>query len=159
MNEHTRELVDAFKITEADVEANRAGKLGATQARHLRKSGLANLFGALVCGVILALILAFVVHKPLKPAQWITALILFLAVLAVGINDLRKTGAAAAAGTVEKLAGPIQVQSRGKQGFWLRVSGRDFRMPVHPWKLKNGEPYVVYFTPLGNRVVGMEPMS
>lgn len=157
MNEHTRELVDAFKITEADLEANRAGRLGPTQARNLRKSGLANLIGALFCGVLLALILAFVVHKPLKPAQWITALILFLAVLAVGVNDMLKTGAAAAKGTVERVDGPVAVQSRGKQGFWLNVAGRSFRMPVHFWKLKNGAPYAVYFTTAGNRIVGMEP--
>ena len=152
------DLLKAFGLGPEDLEANRAGRLSALQAKQLAASGTRNLIGALFGGVVLAAILAFVVNKPLKPAQWITALILFLALLAVGLHDFRKTRAAAGLG-VEEFRGPVGVESRGKDGFWLTVAGREFRMPVRPWHVQNGAGYRVYFSARANRVVAMEPAS
>ena len=155
---HTDDLLGALGITAEDLAANRVGRLGETQAANLRKSGLNNLLGALFAGVALAAILMFVAHKPLKPAQYITAGVLFAIVLAIGGNDFVKTRAAVQAGTVDVVAGPIAVRARGKNGWWLTVSGKSFRLPTQPWKLKNEAPYRVYFSTLANnRVVGMEP--
>jgi hypothetical protein len=159
MNDHRQDVLKAFGIGEDDLAANRAGTLGARQAAQLRKSGYMNLLAAFFAGAVLAAILAFIANKPLKPAQFITAGILFLCVLAVGINDVLKTGGAAKDGRVERLSGPITVSSRGKQGWFLVVGGRSFRVPVHVWKIENGAPYHVYFAPKANRVVSMEPMT
>lgn len=155
---HADDLLGALGITAEDLAANRAGRLGERQAANLRKSGLNNLLMALLAGVALAAILMFVAHKPLKPAQFITAGVLFGIVLAIGVNDLIKTRAAADQGQVEVLAGPITVRSRGRNGWWLTVANRSFRLPTQPWKLKSDAPYRVYFCSLANsRIVGMEP--
>ena len=154
---HRDDLLQAMGVGTEDLEANRTGVLSPRQARQLVHSGIRNLLASLVIGVILAAILAFVASKPLKPVQWILAGVLALAALAVGIVDLRRTRGAATVGRVECLAGPIQVASRGKQGWHLTVAGKTFRLPVRPWQLKNDAVYRVYVAPLADRIVAMEP--
>jgi hypothetical protein len=153
------QLLGAFGISMDDLHANRSGRLGVAQVRQLRRSGLNNVGLALAAGAVLAAILFGVANKPLKPAQWITALVLFAAVLATGIAHYRRTHAAASVGIVERLSGIVQVISRGKSGFVLEVSGRTFRMPVRPWHIRSGAPYHVYVAPGVNIVVGMEPLA
>jgi hypothetical protein len=155
--EHRDALIQAFGIGADDLDANRSGRLGARQSALLVRSGARNLLAALACGVILAAILAFVVHKPLKPGQWITALILFLIVLAVGLNDMMRTRGAAAEGKVDVLAGPVAVRSQGKAGWKLSVAGQTFPVPVHLWHIRNGAPYRVYVVRQARRIVAMEP--
>jgi hypothetical protein len=155
--EHRRALLTAFGITEADLQANRAGRLGPRQATSIRRSGARNLAAALAGGAILAAILAFVVDRPLVPAQYITAGLLFVAMLAVGVYDVVRTRRAAAAGVVEEVRGPVGVQSRGRQGWFLMVGQEEFRVPVQPWKLFPGASYRVYFARQARRVVAMEP--
>ena len=150
-------LLKVFDIGPEDIEACRAGRLGPGQARRLRRSGLADIVGALALGLGLAAILLFIVHKPLKPAQWITSLVLFALLLAVGLNHSRKMARAIADGRVECLTGEVDVRSRGKNGFWLTVSGRSFRLPVRPWNVSSGERYRVYISILADQIVGMEP--
>ena len=149
------DLLEAFGLTQADIDANRAGRLSPLQRRQLAASGTRNLLAALAAGVILAAILAFVADRPLKPAQYITAGLLFLAVLAVGIHDFRRTRAAGAAG-VERLSGPVRVFSQGREGWQLSVANRTFRVPVRPWHIQNDAVYHVYFSPAANRIVAME---
>jgi hypothetical protein len=125
----------------------------------LRRSGVRNLLAAILGGAILAAILFFVANRPLVPAQYITAGLLFLALLAVGVFDLVRTRRAAAGGAVREIRGPIGVQSRGQQGWFLRVGSEEFRLPVRPWHLSPGAHYRVYFSPDARRVVGMEPID
>ena len=150
-------LSGAFGIGPDDIAANRAGRLGPRQAHNLKRSGYNNVILAFVAGGILLAILLGVANKPLKPAQWITAGLLFAALLATGVYHFRKTHAAAAAGVVERLSGVVEVISRGRSGFFLEVGGRSFRMPVRPWHVKSGNSYHVYVAPGVNQVVGMEP--
>jgi hypothetical protein len=153
----THSLLAALGIDEADIEANRAGRLGPRQAKELRRSGARNLAAAFVGGAVLAAILFFVANRPLVPAQYITAGLLFAALLAVGVYDFVRTRRAASVGRVSVLSGPITVISRGTQGWHLRVADQEFRMPVRPWNLEPGAPYHVYFVDGGRRIVGMEP--
>lgn len=155
--EHRAELLQAFHIGPEDLEANRSGALGERQKQLLARSGMMNLLGAFVIGLLLAAILYGVAKKPLVPVQWILALILFGAALAVGSFDFRRTRAAAAEGRVECLTAPVRTQSRGKAGWYLVVGGRSFKLPVRPWQVKNDARYHVYIAPRANRVVGMEP--
>ncbi len=150
-------LMKVFKLGPEDLDANRAGRLSPREAQHLRTSGTNNLLLSFVLGLILAALLMFVVHRPLKPAQPIVAGVIFLAGLAAGIYDFRRCRAAADAGTVETLAGPIQIRSRGKQGMHIQVQNRSFRLPIHFWHLQNGASYRVYVSPRANRIVAIEP--
>jgi hypothetical protein len=155
--DHGGDVLHAFRINPDDLDLNRQGRLGPSQARNLRRSGYNNLAAALALGLGLGAILLWVVHKPLVPAQWIVASLLFAAGLAAGIVHFRKTRRAAAEGIVERLTGPVEVRSRGKAGWWLTVGGRSFRLPVRPWQLHNGATYHVYVAPGVNGIVGMEP--
>jgi hypothetical protein len=157
LNEHRDTLLQAFGIEAGDLEANRSGRLGARQSALLVRSGVRNFLAALLCGVALAAILMFVVHKPLKPGQWITALILFLIVFAIGVNDMMRTRAAAAEGKVDTLSGPVKVQRQGKQGFRLIVAGQNYPVPVHFWHIQDGGNYRVYVVTRARRIVAMEP--
>jgi hypothetical protein len=154
---HHEELLRAFGIQYEDLQANQAGRLGVTQERKLLSSGNGNLAGAFLIGLLLAGILYGVAHKPLVPAQWITALILFLIVLIVGFQYFRQTRAAIAEGLVESLVGPVQVRSRGQAGWHLTVAGQSFKLPVHPWQVRRDVTYRVYFVPRTRTVVAMEP--
>jgi hypothetical protein len=156
MATHRDEVLRAFGLGPADLEANRSGGLSTLQKKQLFASGVRNLVGAVFGCVVLLGIMAFVVNRPLKPAQIIMALILGGALMAVGIYDLMRTRAAAGEG-VERFSGPVQVVSRGKQGWWLLMDRHSFRMPVRPWKLENGSPYHVYWSRRANRIVSMEP--
>lgn len=154
---HRDEVLQAFGLSAADLEANRAGALSPRQSQQLLASGLRNLIGALFGVVVLALIMAFVVNRPLKPAQIITALVLGGALLAVGVYDLRRTRGALAEG-VQQLSSTVRLESRGQQGWWLVTDQREFRLPVRPWKLEPGAAYHIYYSPRANRIVAMEPV-
>lgn len=154
---HRDDLLRAFGNDADDLEANRRGALGPAQVRRLHRSGWSNIVGALVIGVGLALILAFVADRPLKPVQWLLSLGFFLAVLAVGLSHMRKTRAAAAAGVVEMLAGPVAVRLQRQQGYWINVASRTLKLPVRPWAVESGRSYRVYVAPRAEFVVAMEP--
>ncbi len=72
---HCAELMRAFQIQLEDREANGAGRLSPAQGRKLLSNGNSNLAGTLLIRLLLAGILYGVIHKPLVPAEWITALI------------------------------------------------------------------------------------
>ncbi len=152
----SKELLKAFGIGADDIARNREGRLGPAQARALRRSGINDVIAALVAGAVLAAILLFVANRPLKPAQWITASVLFGAALATALHHFRRT-AAAADGVVEVLAGPVSVQSRGRNGWFLVVGGRSFRLPVRPWLITSDARYREYVVPRVGLIVGMEP--
>jgi uncharacterized membrane protein len=157
--DHRTELLRAFQIQPEDLEANRAGRLGPTQARKLLSSGSSNLAGTFLIGLLLAGILYGVVHKPLVPAQWITALILFVIVLIVGLRYFLQSRAAVAEGRVETLVGSARAQSRGRAGWFLVVAGQSFQLPVRPWQIQNDAPYRVYFVPRTRTIVAIEPTA
>jgi hypothetical protein len=154
---HRDDLMKALGIGAEDLEANRTGALGARQAARLIRSGRNDVVAALIIGALLAAILYGVAAKPLKPVQWILASVLFLAALATGLVYARRTRAAAADNRVECLIGPVRVESRGQSGWYLVVAGREFRLPVRPWHVKNDQPYRLYVAPRVNLIVGMEP--
>jgi hypothetical protein len=154
---HRDELLRAFRIEVADLEANRVGRLGATQQRNLLRSGIWGIAGALLIGLLIGALLYAVATKPLAPIQWIVAIGLFAVVLIVGIRYLRQTRAAVADGRVECLVGPVRVGSRGRAGWYLTVAGQSFRLPVRPWNVQQGATYRVYIAPHTGSIVAIEP--
>lgn len=157
--DHRTELLRAFQLQPEDLEANRAGRLSPAQGRRLLGNGNSNLAGALLIGLLLAGILYGVVHKPLVPAQWITASILFVIVLIVGLRYFLQTRAAVAEGRVESLVGPAHAQSRGRAGWYLVVADQSFQLPVRPSQIQRDARYRVYFVPGTRTVIAMEPAA
>lgn len=96
-------LLKAFRIKPEDIEANRAGRLGPTQAHNLLVSGNFNLAGAFLVGLVLAAILYWLANKPLVPIQWILSLILFAITLFFGVRYFRQTREAVQMGALSVL--------------------------------------------------------
>jgi hypothetical protein len=151
------ELLRLMRLSQEDLEANRAGLLSQRQARSIVQSGLRNLLGAFLMGLALAAILYAVASKPLALIQWLLAAALAAAVLIVGYVDYRRTRLAAADRRVEGLRGPLHVHRRGRTGWYLAIAGRSFKLPVHFWHVQNDAPYRVYVAPRAKRVVSLEP--
>jgi hypothetical protein len=151
------ELLRLMRLSQEDLEANRAGLLSQRQARSIVQSGLRNLLGAFLMGLALAAILYAVASKPLALIQWLLAAALAAAVLIVGYVDYRRTRLAAADRRVECLRGPVHVHRRGRTGWYLAIAGRSFKLPVHFWHVQNDAPYRVYVAPRAKRVVSLEP--
>jgi hypothetical protein len=154
---HREDLLRLLHIEVEDLQANRAGKLSSRQARYLVQSGMRNLLGSLLIGLLLAFILYAVASKPLAPVQWGLAAVLAAAALIVGYIDYDRTRRAAADGVVESLSGPARARRRGRSGWYFIIAGRSFRLPVRPWHIKNDAPYRVYIAPRAGRIVSLEP--
>lgn len=154
---HRDELLKNFGMGANDLALNRDGILAPPQVARLKRSGWVDVWAAVAVGVVLAGILYGVANKPLKPAQYITAAVLFGAALATGLFHFRKVYAAAADGRVERIAGAVRVFRQGKSGFYLAVNNRTFKLPLQPWKVQSGKAYQVYVAPRANLIVAMEP--
>jgi len=154
---HREELLRRFHLDIQDLEANRRGLLSQRQARALVWSGVRNLLGALLIGLVLAVILYAVASKPLAPIQWILAAALAIAAVVVGAIDVRRTRQAASEARVECLTGAIRIQMRGYAGWYLLIDGQSFKLPVHIWDVKNNASYRVYIAPKARRIVALEP--
>jgi hypothetical protein len=154
---HRAQLMSIFGNTEQDLQANRSGLLGPDQRRRLARSIWANLAGTLVIVGGLLAILLFVAARPLVWYQYLLFGLFAIGGGAVGVYTVRGLRQAIRAGTVECLVGPIRVNLRGRNGWWLVVQGRDFRLPVQFWKVGNGSPYRVYVAPAAKRIVALEP--
>jgi hypothetical protein len=120
------------------------------------RTGVGDVDSALVLVGALVAYLAFAANRPLTGPQVGISAILGVILLLVGSNTFRKCRAAAAAGQVESLAGPVKV-GRTKAGFQVTVAGRMFPVPIRFWNIQNGAPYRVYIATGTNQVVAMEP--
>jgi hypothetical protein len=156
---HRDELLIVFHIGPEDLAANRAGRLGPNQITGLRRSVWWNIAGALLLVAVLLLILGFVAHRPFNWIQYVLAVVLTIAALALGFFVARGLRRAVAAGVVERLTGPVSVTMRGRAGMWLAVQGRSFQLPVRFWHVGKGLPYHVYVAPAAKRIVAMEPVD
>ncbi|MEE3718112.1 hypothetical protein V2H45_15335 [Tumidithrix elongata RA019] len=156
---HSDDLLRAFRIAVEDLEENRAGRLGVAQRRNLLHSGNWNVAAALFLGFLLCATIYGFAKKPLAPIQWILAIALFAALLAMAIWYFRRTRVAVAEGRVECLAGQVQVGSRGRQGAYLAVAGEVLPLPISLRNIRQGGVYRVYIVPYTRGIVGMEPIE
>ena len=154
---HRDELLRVFKIGPEDIQANRAGALGARQSGKLRRGIYWNVVATAMILLGLVATVYLVGERPF--AWWRYALVggIVAAGGAVGFVAVRGLIAAVRAGVVECLAGPIRVTLRGRTGWWLAVQDRSFRMPVQFWHLGNNASYRVYVAPAAKVIVAMEP--
>jgi hypothetical protein len=154
---HRQELLRAFRISEGDLDANHAGRLGPAQLRKMRRGIGTNLLGGAILAGGLVAILYFVAAHPLKPVQWIIGGGLTIACLTLGAVTARNLMRAIRAGVVERLSGPVRVNMRGRAGWYLTVQGRSFRLPVQFWHVGKDVTYDVYIAPAAKLIVAMEP--
>ena len=155
--DHYTELLRVFHVAEGDIDANRVGQLGPSQARRLVRGGYINLaLAALMAAGLLAIVMA-VAERPFKPVQVVLTLLLVAALLAIGSVYLVKSTQAAALGIVHCYTGPITVVMRGRAGWFLTVEEQSFKFPVQRRHVQNGAPYPVYVAPKAKRIVAMEP--
>lgn len=137
--------------------ANRMGQLGPRQRQRLERSGYWNLFGSVVIAGILLAILLFVAERPLKAIQVSLVVGLMVASLGLGVVMLLRSRAAAAAGDVEILVGPVRTYLRRQAGWYLTIGERTLKLPVQFWHIENGPSYRVYVAGKASRIVAMEP--
>ena len=157
--EYRAQLLQRWKIDEPDLAANRAGVLSEHQKDRLRSGGTVNLVLGIVLGAgVIALVLA-VGTKPLKPVQYVLSTLAFVVCLFLGSFEFRRRRAAASAGVVECLTGPINVRMQGRAGWYLWVGGTSFKLPTQGWHLANGLAHHVYVAPKAKAIVGIEPAS
>lgn len=154
---HSDELLQAFRISTEDLEANRVGSLGVLQRRALLWSGTVNIAVAFLFGCLLIAILYAVAERPLAPIQWILGSGMFAALLIIGIRYFRQTCAAAADARVECVRGVIRVSRRSK-AFYANIADRSFRLPIFPRHIRTGTEYYVYIVPQTQSVVAVEPV-
>jgi hypothetical protein len=146
-----------FQIRPEDLLANRAGQLSTRQSRRLRRSARRNLLTALLMVLGIVAVLFVLAAKPLAWLQYTLAGVVAVGGVAVGLVTVRGLLAAARAGTVMCLTGPVRVAFRGKSGWWLSVQEQSFRLPVRFWHVADSLPYRVYVAPAAGRIVAMEP--
>jgi hypothetical protein len=155
--EYRSTLMRAFHLQPGDLEANRTGWLSQHQVKRLKNSAILNLFGGFVLAAGMVGILVGVAERPFVPVQLILGFGLVIAALIYGSVVYAKSRAAAAAGTVEVLTGPVSVRMQGRAGWYLTVAGRTFRLPVRPWHIYRGFSYRVYVATKASRIIAMEP--
>lgn len=154
---HGDELLGVFQLRPEDLLANRAGQLSTRQSRRLRSSARRNLLAAMLLVLGIVAVLDLVAAKPLTWLQYALAGVVAIGGVAVGLVTVRGLLAAARAGTVICLTGPVRVTRRGKNGWWLSVQDQSFRLPVRFWHVADALPYRVYVAPAARRIVAMEP--
>jgi hypothetical protein len=151
---HREELLRAFRIGPEDIEANRAGRLGAGQIRRLRRNiwintlAVSPLIGAVVLGAVL-----LPRRGSLQYIVFALVIGLFVLMLWSWIRGIRRS---LRAGIVECLTGPATVTS-SRGGSFLTVRDKRLRLWTPYWHVGRGLTYRVYFVPAATMVVAMEP--
>jgi hypothetical protein len=155
--EHRLELLRLFKNTPADLDANRLGRLGPGQLRRMRRSAANSVLLAVAVAVVFIVLILLVGTRPIAPWRWGLIVVVALGGLAIGIQRSRELRRALRAGTVEDLTGPVQARMQGRNGWWLTVADRSFRLPVRFWHVGSDRPYRVYVALTAELIVAMEP--
>jgi hypothetical protein len=156
---HREELLIVFHIGEADIAANRAGRLGPAQLRLIRRGVWKNIALAALLLVALLAIFLLVAERPFVFVQYLVVGLLVLGLAALTFAVCRGLLRAAAAGVVERHAGPVRVVLAGRNGMFLWIGEHHWRLPVRFWHVGNGASYRVYVAPAARLIVAMEPID
>jgi hypothetical protein len=153
------ELLRVFHNSPADLEANRAGRLGAGQVRRLRRGALNAVLAMVGIALVFVAIIVFVAAHPIQPWRWVLIGLVILGAVAVGVHRGTQLRRAVRDGSVVCLTGPVRVALRGRSGWWLAVDGQSFHLPVRFWHVGPGLEYRVYAAPAAELIVAMEPFA
>ncbi len=150
-------LLASFKLTPADLEANRMGHLGDGQKRRILNSGTWTLVGFIGLTLALWAIFYLVARRPFVPVQWVLVGGLSAIMLVAGARNFHQTRQAVADDRVEAHVGTVRCVRRRNQGWFVLVNGRDFALPIRPVGIAEDVPYRVVVSPRTKGVVSMEP--
>lgn len=158
--------MDAFGFMDADLQANREGRLTARQLEALHKRARQQLgFGAII-GALGLFLLAFLF--PVSQGLFLITVValIFLAALYSVYAQYREFQTDIRAGTADHVAGKPYLHSapsRGGTSYWLSVNGKIFYL--HQDKYVALDTYVrsvnpatltIYFTPKANVLLSIE---
>ncbi|MDX6277470.1 MAG: hypothetical protein QOJ72_1598 [Nocardioidaceae bacterium] len=153
------ELLSAFKITETDVSSNELGRLGPSQtARMFRQVWTTQALAWAIVGGF-AILLWFTAERPIQWWRYAMVTTLALALIGYGVVVARRLRESAADGQVVGLEGVVEVHVRGREGYWLTIEGRSFRLPIHFWHVASGRSYHVYVAEKAALIVAIVPME
>jgi hypothetical protein len=147
-------LLRAFRIRPADLEANRANRLGPGQIERLRRNIWLNVLVVLPLQIGL---LVFIVLAHPAPGAYVVGggLLVLLTVAEVGwIVRIRRT---IREGAVRCLRGRVKVSNSVRNGTWIAVAGDRNRLWARSRYVAPDGEYRVYVAPAARLVVAMEP--
>jgi hypothetical protein len=148
------ELLHAFRVKPADLEANRAGRLGPGQVERLRRNIWINVLVVLPMQLLL---IAFVVFARPATLGLILAGVLFALLTIAELSWVRRIRRVIREGTVRGLRGRVTLRRSLSSGTWLSVSGERNRLWTGGRYVLPGGDYRVYVAPGARLVVAMEP--
>jgi hypothetical protein len=148
------ELLHAFRVTPADIEANRAGRLGPGQVQRLRLNIWINVLVVLPMQLLL---IAFVVFAGPAALGLIFAGVLFVLLTIAELSWALRIRRVIREGTVRGLRGRVALRRSISSGTWLSVGGQRNRLWAGARYVLPGGDYRVYVAPLARLVVAMEP--
>jgi hypothetical protein len=148
------ELLHAFRVTPADIEANRAGRLGPGQVERLRRNVWVNVLVVLPMQLLL---IAFVVFAGPAAFGFIFAGVLFALLTIAEVSWARRIQRVIRKGTVHPLRGRVTLRRSISSGTWLAVGGERNRLWASARYVLPGGDYRVYVAPAARLVVAMEP--
>jgi hypothetical protein len=150
------ELLRAFRVEPADLEANRSGRLGPGQIERLRRNIWTN---ALVVLPIQLLLVAFVIVAEPSTTGIILAGGLFMLLTVAELSWARRIQRVIREGSVRCLRGKARLRRSVQSGTWLSVGGERNRLWAPARYVVPGGEYRVYIAPVARLVVAMEPES
>lgn len=151
-----QELLRIFKNSEEDIDANRIGQLGEGQSRRLMRSATGALIAMAVMIALVFFVMIVIGGQPVPTWRWILLIAVAGGFAAIGINQSKGLRRAVRDGTVECLNGPVKIRMQVRNGWWLTVADRSFRLPVQVWQASVDAEYRVYVATAAKRIVGME---
>jgi hypothetical protein len=151
---HGDQLQRAFRVGPADLEANRANRLGPRQIERLRRNVWLNVLVVLPFQVAL---LAFVIIGHPATGAYVVGGGLFVLLTLAELSWAWKIRRVIREGTVRSLRGRVRVQRRLQSGTWIAVGGNRNRLWASPRYVVPGAEYRVYVVPAAQLVVAMEP--
>jgi hypothetical protein len=153
---NSEELLRAFRVEPADLEANRSGRLGPTQVERLRRNVWIN---ALVVLPPQLLLVAFVVFADASATGHILAGGLFVLLTVAELSWARRVQRVIREGSVRCLRGKATLRRSIQSGTWLSVGGERNRLWAPARHVVPGGEYRVYVAPQARLVLAMEPES
>jgi len=155
-------LMAAFEFNEVDLAANQAGSLSAGQVSALQQQRTRQIRSiAVMCALVIALGLFVMVAVSIVTIPMLAFILLFVVVATLnGGRSLRQLNqdlgdrVAEVEGRVEQ---DLRSAEDGSGDYFVRLDERKFRVKREGFlAFKNGDPYRLYYTPRGRKILSVE---
>jgi len=155
-------LMAAFEFNEVDLAANQAGSLSAGQVSALQQQRTRQIRSiAVMCALVIALGLFVMVAVSIVTIPMLAFILLFVVVATLnGGRSLRQLNqdlgdrVAEVEGRVEQ---DLRSAEDGSGDYFVRLDERKFKVKREGFlAFKNGDPYRLYYTPRGKKILSVE---